>query len=267
MAPYAASVAQTPMEILVTMYRQTEQLQGLTAKIKKVERIDDKLITQVSDVKLKLHPYQVYIKQQAPKEGIEVMAFKNPKGKKAVVNLNSFPWITVYLDPYGSLMRRHQHHLVFDSGFDLMVRILKHELSASLDAGRLVKEQDTTWQQRPVYKLTLTNADYKLINYTVLPHETVDDIANKLFVNAYSIVAFNKEVDGYTDVSEGQVIQVPSHYAQSMTLLIDKETFMPVVIRVYDTRGLYEKYEYNNLQLNPAFPANAFSEDNPEYGF
>lgn len=261
------SSGQTAMEIVVMMYKDASKIDGFIAEINKVERVEDEYIIQLSQVKLNREPYKVYIKQLAPKEGVEVLASKTNKPTKATINLNSFPWINLYLDPYGALMRRNQHHSVYDSGFDLMIKILKHELSIEFSEDRLIRKEDQIWQGQEMYHLELQNNDYKIVSYTVKENEDVDDIASKLNVSAFAIIELNDDVDGYTDVDKDQVINVPNHYAKSMTLLIDKNTHLPLVIKVFDDEGLFEKYEYNSITLNPDFTPNEFSADFEKYNF
>ncbi len=261
----STTYGQTAMEVIVMMYKEVAKIEGFIAEIKKEERVEDEYVIQVSKVKLQREPYKVYVKQLAPKEGVEVLAQAgNPK---AVVNLNSFPWINLYLAPHGSLMRRNQHHVVYDSGFDLMIRILKYELSSKLSEERLQRKENIIWQGKEMYHLELKNNDYDLIPYQVKPNETLDDIANKLHINAYAILELNEDVDDYEDVEEGQEIKVPTHYAKRMTLLIDKKTHLPLVIKVYDNKGLYEKYEYNSISLNPKFAPNEFTMEYEGYNF
>jgi outer membrane lipoprotein-sorting protein len=38
-------------------------------------------------------------------------------------------------------------------------------------------------------------------------------------------------------------------------------------MEVYDDEGLYEKYEFNNLVIDPQFEAEEFSSDFEDYGF
>ncbi|MCF6361720.1 MAG: DUF1571 domain-containing protein [Cyclobacteriaceae bacterium] len=261
------SNGQTAMEIIEMMYKDAAKIDGFIAEINKEERLEDEVIIQLSKVKLSRHPYKVYIKQLAPKEGAEVLAFITSPPTKATVNLNSFPWINLYLDPYGSLMRRNQHHTVFDSGFDLMIKILKFELSSELSIERLERKEDVVWLGKEMYHLELSNNDFGIIQYRVKPEENVDDIANHLHINAYAIIEMNEDIDNYDDVEENQIINVPSHYAKRMILLIDKENHLPLVIKVYDQQGLYEKYEYNSIELNPVFAPNEFTEDFEHYNF
>ncbi len=259
------SNGQTAVEIIAMMYKGASKIDGFIAEINKVERVKGEYVIQLSHVKLNRTPYKVYIKQLAPKEGVEVLAKK--EDNKAVINLNSFPWINIYLDPYGALMRRNQHHLVFDSGFDLMVKVLKHELSTSISEERLIRKEDVIWQGKEMYQLELQNNDYKIVSYIVKPDEDIDMIANRLNINAYAVLELNDDVDGYDDVSAGQKIKIPNHYAKSMLLLIDKEYHLPLVIKVFDNKGLFQKYEYNSITINPNFAPSEFTQDFEDYNF
>ena len=53
-----------------------------------------------------------------------------------------------------------------------------------------------------------------------------------------------------------------------MTVIyIDKQTNLPLITRVYDDKGLFESYEYINLQLNPVIKDEEFSRKYKEYHF
>ena len=81
------------------------------------------------------------------------------------------------------------------------------------------------------------------------------------------ILEKNPGIKHYRDVQEGQLIRVPIAYAQKMTLDIDPLTYLPVIIEIFDEQGLYERYEYRDIRVNPAFGSNTFREDNPQYSF
>jgi outer membrane lipoprotein-sorting protein len=38
-------------------------------------------------------------------------------------------------------------------------------------------------------------------------------------------------------------------------------------MRIYDSKGLYEEYTFNDVVINQAFKDIDFSADNPKYGF
>jgi hypothetical protein len=97
--------------------------------------------------------------------------------------------------------------------------------------------------------------------------EDLNSIARKLNISEYAILERNDEIDFYDDIIPGQEIKVPSSYAKKMILYIDKEYMLPLVIKVYDDRGIYEQYAYKNFVLNPGFKEGEFQSDYLEYGF
>ena len=107
------------------MFERTKSISSLSYTMTKKERIEGEMLVQSSLVKLKLHPFCLYSKQMAPKEGLELLYCENEDSRKVLVNPNGFPWITLKLDPMGSTMRNHQHHTVLNSGYDHVVSILE----------------------------------------------------------------------------------------------------------------------------------------------
>jgi outer membrane lipoprotein-sorting protein len=262
-----ASFSQSGLQLLYDMAEHTQKVVSFTATITKTERIEGEYIKQISAVKLHREPFMIYLRQRYPKDGVEILCRSDRP--KALVNPNSFPWINLSLDPYGSLMRRNQHHTVYDSGFDLMTNILLAALkTVGSDTSDHVKYFGTKkHENRDVHHLEFINPSYRIINYKVKEKETVIDVAKKLNVNEYYILELNDNVDYYDDVDPGQVIKVPSHYASRMTLFIDADYMLPMVIWSYDDKGLFEKYAYSEFILNPPLDPSEFTTDYPEYDF
>jgi Protein of unknown function (DUF1571)/LysM domain len=258
---------QSPKSIILEMVQSAGELEGFTAEITKEERIEGELIKQITAVKLIRKPYQLYLNQKHPKEGVEILC--RPDHEKALINPNSFPWFNLSLDPFGSLMRHKQHHTIYDSGFDLMSSILHRELARIGDdtTRHIFYKGLVTWQDRPAIHIEMVNPDFQYSTYQVLLGEDLNSIATKLNVNEYAILALNDDVDFYDDVIPGQKIHVPSSYAKKMVLYIDSEYMLPLVIRVYDSDGLYEHYAYKKFVINPTFRPGEFSSSFKEYGF
>jgi LysM repeat protein len=116
------------------------------------------------------------------------------------------------------------------------------------------------------HKVVLNSDDFGYRDYTVAAGETVFSIAKKYNLSEHMILEANK-LKSYTGLTTGQKLKLPTIYAKKTELLIDVATMLPVKTLVYDDQGLYERYEYYNLKLNPTLSANAFSTDNPAYGF
>jgi Protein of unknown function (DUF1571)/LysM domain len=261
------ALAQSPKAIILEMVQSAGKLQSFTAEITKEERIKGELVKQITAVKLIRKPYQLYLNQRYPKEGVEILCRSG--SDKALINPNSFPWFNLSLDPYGSLMRRGQHHTVYDSGFDLMSSILHRELAriGNDTASHIFYKGIVNWQGRPAIHIDMANPDYHHATYLVQMGEDLNSIAIKLNINEYAILELNKAVDFYDDISPGQELKVPSSYAKKMVLYIDQVYMLPLVIKVFDDTGLYEQYAYKKFALNPAFEEGEFTSDYKDYGF
>lgn len=260
-------VSPSPKGIILEMIESAHKIEGFTAKIIKKERIRGVMIEQITKVKLKTKPFQLYLYQQFPKKGIEILVHQG--ANKALVNPNAFPWINLSLDPYGNLMRKNQHHTVFDSGFDLMSGILHRELAriGTDTAEHIAYKGLVEWQGRAAYLIEMSNPNYHISPYIVKLGEDLNLIARKLNLNEYTILELNEDIDFYDDVTPGQKIKVPSSYAKRMELYIDQQHKLPLVIKVYDNLGLYEEYAYKEFKLNPDFAKDEFTSDYKEYNF
>jgi outer membrane lipoprotein-sorting protein len=264
---YHNGLSQSPKTIILDMVQSSGKLKGFTAEITKEERIDGDLVKQVTAVKLIRRPYQLYLNQRYPKKGVEILCRLGEN--KALINPNAFPWFNLNLDPYGSLMRRGQHHTVYDSGFDLMSSILHRELAriGNDTATHIYYKGIVDWQGRPAYHIEMDNPDYQYTTYHVQLGEDLNSIAKKLNINEYAILEINEDIDFYDEVSPGQALQVPSSYAKKMILYIDQAYMLPLVIKVFDGKGLYEQYAYKNFILNPTFHDGEFTSEYKDYGF
>ena len=81
------------------------------------------------------------------------------------------------------------------------------------------------------------------------------------------ILDINESVDDYYDIKPGQIIKIPNDYASKMIMFVDKEFILPLVMEVYDEKGVFERYEYKKLQLNPVIPDEEFTQEYKDYDF
>jgi len=77
----------------------------------------------------------------------------------------------------------------------------------------------------------------------------------------------NQRIKNYDDIEAGQQIKIPSSYSKRMILYIEQIELIPLKVEVYDTKGLYEQFEFKNVKLNVAFKANEFTPEYEEYDF
>ncbi|WP_317191802.1 DUF1571 domain-containing protein [Fulvivirga marina] len=253
-------------EVTQKMFAATKDIKTLIYRMKKIERIKGEMTTQVSFVKLIREPFKVYTKQEYPNDGLEVL-FKEGDNS-ALINPNGFPWLNLKLDPHGNRMRKEQHHTIHNAGYDHVVSILEHLFTKyNAEIHSLTSLESTIWNSKPCWKVEFQNPNFKYSKYTVGPNETVNSIADKYKLSSYMILEVNKSINDYDDITEGQIITIPNDYSPKMSLMIDKEIMVPLVMKVYDDKGLYEHYEFSDIKINPTITDAEFTEEYPDYGF
>ena len=261
--------SQTGHSIVQAMFEKTSEIKTVTYELTKQERIDGKLIKQRSFTKIVSEPFQVYFKHLYPTEGIEVLYPKGENNDKALINPDGFPWVNLRLNPMGGTMRNDQHHTLFESGFDHVASILKflcEKYRSTIDE-LIVYNGMVEYNGKTCYSVSMDNPHFKYIDYTIQENESILDIAARFKLSEHMILEKNSSVNDYDDIVAGQVIQIPTDYSPKMLLYLDQESFIPLRMDVYDDLGLYEKYEYSEVSINPSFSEGEFSADFPGYGF
>ena len=77
-------------DLLKKMFVKVRQLQSMNYYLVKRERINGVMKTDESKVKLVRKPFKVYIKQESPRKGLEVLYVEGTNNNKALINTNSF---------------------------------------------------------------------------------------------------------------------------------------------------------------------------------
>jgi len=114
--------------------------------------------------------------------------------------------------------------------------------------------------------LVIDDPTFTYTTYTAKKGENMFTVAAKFLVPEYSMV----ELDGVKNFEEdlgGKVLKIPTSYARKTVMYVDKENFFPVFQEVSDDKGIFERYQFFNLLVNPSFKPNEFTEDFPEYNF
>jgi hypothetical protein len=256
-------------QIVVQMVTKTKEISSMTYVMKKKERVKGEFPIQETFVKLNNHPFKLYLKQLSPKEGLEVLYVQGTNNNQACVNTNGFPWVNVNLDPMGNVMRDKQHHTIFESGYAHLMSILEHlgtKYQKEVDK-MIQKTGKAEWDGHKCWVVSFTNPYFKYYSHTVKQGENILSIAHKAKLSEYMILEKNPSVKNYFDVKPGQIIQVPNDYSPKLELLIDEVRNIPLVIKVFDDKGLYELYEYSNVVVNPTYTGKDFDKNNGDYGF
>ncbi len=262
--------AQTePLKLLDEMLEATDRLQTLQYELKKYERIQGRLILEHMRFKLRRKPFSIYGYQISPRQGVEVLFPAEPGSVKILVKPNSFPYVALTLDPFGSLVLENQHQTIYATGYDQLRNLLLNAKKryANQVATLVRYEGKLSWDGQPCYKIRLQPPNYHIQEYTVQPNDNLFRIAERMGVGWYKIMELNGFSKPDITLRPGQVIKVPSDYGKHITLIIDERRKIPLVVEVEDENGVYERYEYYKIIVNPPFSDIDFSRQNPAYKF
>lgn len=247
----------------------TTQIKTLKYKLKKIERVNGEFRTGEQDIKFLQSPRKSYAYLHNPNKGTQVLWIADENQGKVLIRPSGFPYMSISLSPFNSILRKNNHHTVHELGFDYVAGIVKNFVNKSGDKFEtfFLYQGDVIFDNRSCYKILIDYTPYQYISYTVQPNENVTDIAYKFFISDYMIKEISPDIDDYQDVEPGQKIKIPNVYARKTVLYIDKETNLPLVQKMYDEKGLFSQYEFHQLQLNVPFKEEEFRRNYKEYNF
>ena len=224
-----------------------------------------------STFKINVSPLQIYVYQHAPKKGLQCLYVAGKNNGKVKINPNSFPWVNLNLEPESELMLQDRHHSIFDAGFTYTSSLIEYLLTKyQTQKESLIKYNGILKLQGvECYYLVFTNPNYKLVTYTTQAKETPLSIAKKNHLNFYSIIENNPsiKIKPNDEFKPGTKLIIPNDYASKMELFIQKEKYYPVYLKIFDNKGVYEEFYFQQVTINPIFKEIDFSETNPAYKF
>jgi len=223
------------------------------------------IFTKVCEV-----PRKEYMKMVAdPNKGTEMLYVEGERDNKVMVNPGKY-LPTLNLAPANSMLTKDQHHTIMSAGFRLVARIVEAGMKRSDEQGRFDEvfkyAGDVTWNNRACYKLIIADPTWAYTTYTAKGGETILTIAAKLLISEYSIKELNG-IKNFDDDLGGKTLKVPSSYAKVSVFYIDKENNFPVFQELSDDKGVFERYQFFNLTINPVFKADEFTKGFSEYKF
>lgn len=235
--------------------------------LNEVERINGKNIYNTIFTKVQESPKKIYLHNiKGENAGVQVLYVQGERDNKALIN----KMFGVKLSPYNSLIRKNNHHTILESGFGLLLKTIKGAKQRATQEGMLNEvfklEGSVTFDGQPCYKLIISDPTFTYVNYTIKNGETLYNISMDKAVNEQLIVEKNG-FSNFNSGSAGQTIKIPSSYAKKSILYVNKNTFFPVYQEMHDEKGMFEKYEFLGLKVNPTFTSVDFSEENPKYDF
>jgi len=263
------SFSQNGIDITNQMFEKTKAVKSLSFYIVAKERFGAEYKLQKAFFKKQTNPVRIYYKQLLPATGAEVL-INSTYNKKALVNPNAFPWTNLTLDPYGKTLRDAQHHNIYEAGFEYLTEMLSYLTNKYKDnIGNVVSYKGTVdWQGASCFKIEFTNPNFKIYSYKVTETCTPSSLAKKLYICDYLILERNPKFKEYLDVIKaGTVLSLPNDYAKRLVILINKSSYLPVYMEIYDDKGLLEQYQFLEINTSPGFTEIDFSEKNETYGF
>jgi len=221
------------------------------------ERIGDVLLRGEQHVTLTTSPFQCYILMIEPSNGEELIYAGEKYDFQAVYEPNGFPYLQFELDPMGDLMRKNNHHTIFDLGFNSMMKMLNFHMAESQHKLEVI---DVVLDDKEAYKLSIDFIKFTYRSYEIVEKESISDLAERLMLNDYMLALLNdKEISDILKV--GSEITIPTSYAKKIELFIDKKNGLPFSQKVFDDKGLYEHYEFSELVVNRPVSEDRFNSD------
>ena len=261
--------AQVPAarKVLDDMLASIDRVRTAEFRLKQYERYEGEIFLEDDFVRLKISPLKIFLRVIEPTAGAEVLWVEGMNKGEAWVHPNGFPYFTLSLNPDSKILRKG-HHNIFAIQPGYMAGIVRSTISRSGEAFNrcLVDEGEAIFDNQACSRITIDYAPFAWSEYTVRAGESLIEIASRLHLSEYMILEKNK-LKSYRDVHAGQAILIPNCYARRLTLYISRKTMLPVVELIYDEQGLFERYEFTQVRINPVFPAEEFSESNPAYHF
>ena len=257
------------VELIDKMIKAIDDHNQMEFKMYRSERSKNGFTDGKFYAKLINKPYKLYIKNFKPKPGSEILYIKGQNDDKALINPNSFPYFSISLDPDNNLLLAGGHHSLREAGFTLfsnMFKLYKVNYGEEL-YNRITYHGMFKWNDRVCYKISIDYPDYSTKKYTPKKGETLYSISRDQLLNIGKLREYNVKYDDDDILDESDEIIIQNVYAKKAVIFIDNENYFPIYQLIYDEEGLYEKYQYDDLNLDISFKNEEFTRDYSEYNF
>lgn len=264
-------LAQDPVAIMAKMKAAIRSMNQSTFDLKSKERFGSEYVTKNLHFRVQENPRRVYMKDKDT--GVEMLYAVGWNNNKAYINPNGFPWVNVSLSIYDTRVVAENHHTVKDAGLGFVNVLLSGFESTVEKAGISIDKLYTykgevMFDGRPCHRIyMIPPSGFKYISYTTDSDQNLLQLSRKIVASDYLIKERNSKISYSRKIKKGTTLTVPSAYASKVIVYIDKQTYMPVVQMLYDERGLFEKYEYTNINRRPNFGSDEFTTDCSKYDF
>ena len=254
-------------KIISDMMDSAKKITSIRYKMKSMERIENGYNKASTQIKLQISPRKSYLLNTENK--IEILYNSTESSSKCIVKPHSFPYLALNLDPRGNLIRKNQHFTVLELGFDFTVKTIAVALSKEKEQiiNHLTLVGKVDKNNMHCIMLIYENLNFGYHDYVVQQKETVTSIASKFVVNDYMVRTKNNLYNEYGYLKTGTIIKIPTFYCKKGVFFIEEKTMLPISVSIYDEIGLFESYDYYDVELNKPIPANEFHKDFKGYKF
>ena len=219
--------------------------------------------------KMSKKSFKIYVKNEKPKKGAEILYVEGENNNKVLLNTNTFPYVSLSLSYENSILLSGGHHYIKEAGFGKISKILNFDIENFQDKflKKIKYEGIFSWNDKKCYKIRIEHGDYQTINYYAKNGETLFEICENKLINIAKIKELNPGLDISKKLLENQEIKITNHYFKMLVLYVDLENYFPIYQLVYDEKGLYEKYIYTKLDLKKLIKNEEFNRDYKDYNF
>lgn len=269
-ATITAAQSNTPLAIIEKMFEAIDNNNNLQGDLISEERMEGGSIqTNHIEFKMSNSPRMIYIKSIEPNKGVEILYNPTLYDEKVYVNPNKLLIPNIKLSLHSKLLLDKRHHSIDNMGFQFLKEVLTNALQrAGVQLDSILQYKGKVqFDEQECFKIELIDPTYSIKKYTVQKGESIFSISRKQLISEYSIIEFNKNIDNFWDISEGDIITIPTSYAPKTTLYINCQNYLPVMQLMEDDNGLFEKYEFKNMKIKKQYANNEFDPDFEAYAF
>ncbi|MEO1436416.1 MAG: DUF1571 domain-containing protein [Bacteroidota bacterium] len=255
-------------QFLEKMCKQIESIDQAEFEIRSEERIGQKMVVSTVKARMNTEPFKVYLLCINPNKGVEILYNSSEYGSKAVVNPNGFPYVNINMSPNAAKMRKDKHHSILSLGFHNGGKLIRHviKMNKQSKSCQITDNGIKTINGIEHRVIEIYNADFGFEPITLERGLTASQVASKYNVSEYLIREKNK-LKGFGTIKSGTTLMIPNHFAKRITLFVDTNLMLPVIQEMEDEQGVFERYEYSNIRVNPQFSETIFQKNCPEYNF
>ena len=254
------------LKTLHQMFDSVKKIRTVSYRVDAIEREQNEFHRVHSEIKLQCQPRKLYLIN--PDRKLEILYDETLDHDKALVKSPTLSFLSLMLDPTGTLMRKNQHYSIHELGFDFVVKALALIIGKDpAGTANFIWHGKVVKNKRLCALIEYKNTQFSYVTYTVGNKETVSSIAAKLLVNEHIVRYKNNLLNDFAYLKPGRELLMPNLYLKRAMLYVDDKTYLPVSITAYDDKDMFECYDFSGVEVNKAFSPSDFDRNNKNYHF